>query len=125
MRDNRFWLVDRKKELIKVNGLQVAPAELEGVLLQHEHVADAGVVGVRIDGGKWPRAYLQRGKHSTKMISEPQIQDYMKTRVAKHKWLVGGIQFVDEIPRFDNGKIRRSALRAWSERDSSHLEARL
>jgi acyl-CoA synthetase (AMP-forming)/AMP-acid ligase II len=41
-----FWIVDRKKELIKVNGLQVAPAELEGVLLKHENIADAAVVGI-------------------------------------------------------------------------------
>lgn len=45
---NRFWIVDRKKELIKVNGLQVAPAELEATLLENEHVADAAVVGVTV-----------------------------------------------------------------------------
>jgi acyl-CoA synthetase (AMP-forming)/AMP-acid ligase II len=43
-----FWIVDRKKELIKVNGLQVAPAELEAVLLENEMVADAAVVGITL-----------------------------------------------------------------------------
>lgn len=43
-----FWIVDRKKELIKVNGLQVAPAELEAVLLENEDVADAACVGVTV-----------------------------------------------------------------------------
>lgn len=46
--DGYFWIVDRKKELIKVNALQVAPAELEAVLLEHEHVADAAVVGITL-----------------------------------------------------------------------------
>lgn len=44
----RFWIVDRKKELIKVNGMQVAPAELEAALLENKHVADAAVVGVTV-----------------------------------------------------------------------------
>lgn len=43
-----FWVVDRKKELIKVNALQVAPAELEQLLLENEHISDAGVVGIRM-----------------------------------------------------------------------------
>lgn len=45
---HQFWIVDRKKELIKVNGLQVAPAELEAALLENDHVADAAVVGVTV-----------------------------------------------------------------------------
>ncbi|GME22541.1 4-coumarate-ligase [Neofusicoccum parvum] len=47
-RDGWFWIVDRKKELIKVNGLQVAPAELEAVLLEHEDIADVAVVGITL-----------------------------------------------------------------------------
>lgn len=46
--EGKFWIVDRKKELIKVNALQVAPAELEAVLLENEHVADAAVVGITL-----------------------------------------------------------------------------
>lgn len=48
VRDGKFWIVDRKKELIKVNALQVAPAELEAVLLEHEAIADAAVVGITL-----------------------------------------------------------------------------
>ena len=50
-----FWIVDRKKELIKVNGLQVAPAELEAVLLEHPDIADAAVVGITIRDEEFPR----------------------------------------------------------------------
>ncbi|KAI4192650.1 MAG: hypothetical protein LQ350_008601, partial [Teloschistes chrysophthalmus] len=45
-KNNKFWIVDRKKELIKIKGFQVAPAELEAVLLNNDHVDDAAVVGV-------------------------------------------------------------------------------
>lgn len=56
----RWSLVDRKKELIKVKGLQVAPAELEAVLTESPHVADVAVVGIRLetDGEEWPRGYV-------------------------------------------------------------------
>lgn len=46
--EGRYWIVDRKKELIKVKGFQVAPAEMEAVLLENENVADAAVVGVQV-----------------------------------------------------------------------------
>lgn len=58
VKDSLFWVVDRKKELIKVNGLQVAPAELEALLLQHDQIADAAVVGLIVDGNEYPRAYV-------------------------------------------------------------------
>jgi acyl-coenzyme A synthetase/AMP-(fatty) acid ligase len=45
-KDGNFFIVDRKKELIKVKGLQVAPAELEALLLDHPDVQDAAVIGV-------------------------------------------------------------------------------
>lgn len=59
-KDDLWWVVDRKKEIMKVNGLQVAPTELEAVLLQHEHVSDVGVVGLIVDGTEYPRAYIVR-----------------------------------------------------------------
>lgn len=122
VRDNMFWVVDRKKELIKVNALQVAPAELEAVLLEHDDVADAGVVGITIGGEEWPRAYvrLQDDKHGK--ITEAQIKDYMKARVAKHKQLAGGVKFVDDVPRLASGKIARTALKKWAKRDASLQE---
>ena len=43
-----YWIVDRKKELIKVKGFQVAPAELEAVLLEHDSIADAAVTGLQL-----------------------------------------------------------------------------
>ena len=97
-KDGYIWIVDRKKELIKVNALQVAPAELEGILLDCEHVADAAAVGITVHDEEWPRAYVVLTDEAKKAGIKPKdIQDWFKPKVAKHKALVGGVQFVDEI----------------------------
>lgn len=94
---DRFFVVDRKKELIKVKGNQVAPAELEALLLDHSAIADAAVIGISIDHDEAPRAYivLAEGKSAT----EKEIQDWTAERVARHKRLTGGVKFVDAIPK--------------------------
>ncbi len=96
---NRFTIVDRKKELIKVKGNQVAPAELEGVLLEHEMVADAAVVGVTIDGEEKPRAYVVLKEDAKGRITGGELVKWMDSRVARHKRLTAGVVFVDAIPK--------------------------
>ncbi|KAK2783857.1 hypothetical protein FQN53_008919 [Emmonsiellopsis sp. PD_33] len=113
-----FWIVDRKKELIKVNGLQVAPAELEAVLLEYKKIADAAVVGITINGEEWPRAYIHLTDAAKGTTTETDIQNYVKSKVAKYKQLVGGVSFVDEVPKLPSGKIVRKLLREWSKRDA-------
>jgi 4-coumarate--CoA ligase len=54
-------------------------------------------------------------------ISENQIQEWMKPRVARHKYLAGGIEFVDQIPRLVSGKIQRKTVRGWAKRDAEAL----
>ncbi|KAK2750408.1 hypothetical protein FQN57_003888 [Myotisia sp. PD_48] len=105
----KFYIVDRKKELIKVKGNQVAPAELEGVLLDHPAVADAAVIGVTLDGDECPRAYitLKEGKVAT----ATDIIEYMKKNVAPTKRITGGVIFTDSIPKNPSGKILRKILR--------------
>ncbi|KAF1982583.1 4-coumarate-CoA ligase [Aulographum hederae CBS 113979] len=117
-----FWIVDRKKELIKVNALQVAPAELEAVLLENDDVADAAVVGITLHHEEWPRAYVALKDHAKGKITEKQLQNWMKSRVAKHKQLIGGVQFVDEVPKLASGKIVRKLLKEWAKRDAPRLE---
>ena len=125
VKDNWFWVVDRKKELIKVNALQVSPAELEAVLLAHDSIADAGVVGVMLDGQECPRAYVQAKDEARGRLSGVQIQEYMKERVAKHKQLTGGVQFVDEVPRLASGKIQQKTLKEWARKDAASMRAKL
>ena len=108
-KQGRFFIVDRMKELIKVKGNQVAPAELEAILLEHPQITDAAVVGVTIDGEEVPRAYaiLREGEKG----SEKEVQEWLAKRVSRHKRLVGGVRFVDVIPKNPSGKILRKILR--------------
>lgn len=93
----RFFIVDRMKELIKVKGNQVAPAELEAVMLEHPQIADVAVVGVTIDGEEVPRAYVvpRQGEKP----NEKEIAEWMAKRVSRHKRLAGGVATIDAIPK--------------------------
>ncbi|KAK1771110.1 hypothetical protein QBC33DRAFT_231983 [Phialemonium atrogriseum] len=104
-----FHIVDRLKELIKVKGNQVAPAELEALLLERPDVADAAVVGVTIDGEERPRAYVVRAPGSD--AGERDVAAWLAGKVAPHKQLRGGVVFTDEIPKNPSGKILRKILR--------------
>ncbi|KAI4737148.1 4-coumarate-CoA ligase, partial [Aureobasidium sp. EXF-12298] len=120
-----FQIVDRKKELIKVNALQVAPAELEATLLEHEDVEDAAVTGIKLLDEEWPRAYVQLRDQAKGRVTAKDIQDWIAARKAKHKHLVGGVMFVDEVPKLASGKIQRKVLREWAKRDVLVVENEL
>lgn len=109
-------------QLIKVNALQVAPAELEAVLLEHDDVADAAAVGITLNGEEWPRAYIALKDHAKNKLTAKDIQQWMKSKVAKHKQLVGGIAFIDEVPKLASGKIQRKVMREWAQRDAPRIE---
>lgn len=106
--DGFFFIVDRAKEVIKYKGYQVAPAELEALLLTHEAIADAGVVGVDRDGLEIPRAFivLQNGAE----LTEENIIEWVAERVTPYK-KVRAVTFLDEIPKNPTGKILRKDLR--------------
>ncbi|KAF2829715.1 4-coumarate-CoA ligase-like protein [Ophiobolus disseminans] len=110
-----FYIVDRKKELIKYKGLQVAPAELEALLLSHPDILDAAVIGVEVDDGtnEVPRAYVVAD--STK-IDAKGIVAFVKGKVANHKQLRGGVVFLDAVPKSPAGKILRKDLRVLAKR---------
>lgn len=73
---------------------------------------------------EWPRAYVSLKDHAKNRVSEKDIQEWIKHRVSKHKYLVGGVQFVDEVPKLASGKIQRKVMREWAKRDAPGLEAR-
>jgi acyl-CoA synthetase (AMP-forming)/AMP-acid ligase II len=104
--DGYVVLVDRVKELIKYKGYQVAPAELEAVLLEHPAVAEAAVVG-RPDeeAGEVPKAFVARAGDATAQ----EIMTFVAERVAPYKRL-RALEFVDEIPKSPSGKILRRLL---------------
>jgi 4-coumarate--CoA ligase len=115
-RKGLFYIVDRKKELIKYKGLQVAPAELEALLLNHPDILDAAVIGIDTEDGtnEVPRAYVVADQ---KKISGQQIIDYVKANVASHKQLRGGVVFLDAVPKSPSGKILRKDLRVLAKRE--------
>lgn len=102
--------MDRIKELIKVKGFQVAPAELEGMLLSHPDVADVAVIPIPDDrAGEYPRAYIVRKENSK--VSEKEIYDFVAKKVVAYKKLEGGVRFIEAIPKAASGKILRRVLR--------------
>ncbi|KIX09436.1 uncharacterized protein Z518_00516 [Rhinocladiella mackenziei CBS 650.93] len=117
VRDGMFYIVDRKKELIKYKGLQVAPAELEALLLSHNLILDAAVIGIpdpNGSGNELPRAYVVADRSK---ISEEQIKDFVKQNLAQHKQLRGGVVFLEAIPKSPSGKILRRELRELAKRE--------
>ncbi|KAF4465836.1 4-coumarate-- ligase [Fusarium albosuccineum] len=119
----KIYIVDRMKELIKVKGFQVAPAELENLLRTREDVVDAGVVGVVIDGAEWPRAYVVKSAGSK--VTEQEIEKWIDERVAKYKRLAGGVAFIDAIPRLQSGKMVRRVLKERAKNEVKQLKAKL
>jgi 4-coumarate--CoA ligase len=98
---------DNPQELIKYKGLQVAPAELEALLISHPDIADAAVIGVEAEGTEVPRAYVVADQ---KKISAGQIAAFVKGHVAGYKQLRGGVVFLDVIPKSASGKVRYMPL---------------
>lgn len=113
--DGFFYITDRIKELIKVRGYAVAPAELEALLLTHDAVNDAAVIPIPDEtAGELPRAYIVLKTADTAAatpVTEQDIYEWTKERVASYKRLDGGIIFVDSIPKSASGKILRRILR--------------
>jgi acyl-CoA synthetase (AMP-forming)/AMP-acid ligase II len=105
--DQNFYIVDRLKELIKYKGMQVAPAELEALLLTHPAVADAAVVPLKDDEcGELPRAFIVTKAPAT----AEELMAFVADRVAPYK-KVRRVDFIDVIPKSPSGKILRRLLR--------------
>ena len=106
--DGLFWIVDRLKELIKYKGFQIAPAELESVLLTHPDVLDAAVIGVPDPvAGETPKAFVV----TARKVEEAALLDWVAERVASYK-RIRDVEFVSTIPKSPAGKILRRQLAA-------------
>ncbi|PUZ51720.1 hypothetical protein GQ55_6G211400 [Panicum hallii var. hallii] len=108
--DEEIFIVDRLKELIKYKGFQVAPAELEAMLIAHPGIADAAVVPMKDDScGEIPVAFVVASDGFD--ITEDEIKQYVAKQVVFYKRL-HKIFFVETIPKAPSGKILRKDLRA-------------
>jgi acyl-CoA synthetase (AMP-forming)/AMP-acid ligase II len=105
--EGQLFVVDRLKELIKTNGRQVAPAELEALLLSYPSIADAAVVaGPDEEAGEIPKAFVVLKKEAT----AEEIIHFVAERVAPYK-RIREVEFITEIPRNPAGKILRRVLK--------------
>ncbi|CCT72851.1 related to 4-coumarate--CoA ligase [Fusarium fujikuroi IMI 58289] len=112
----KLFILDRKKDLIKVRGFQVAPAELESELFSHPGVAEAAVVGItNASGMECPRAYVVRRQGS--MVSAAELVNYLGSRLPSYKRLTGGVCFMEALPRNANGKLLKKELRELAARE--------
>lgn len=71
---------------------------------------------------EFPRAYVVIHESSKGKVTPQAIQDWIKTKVAKHKFLTGGVVFVDEVPKLASGKIQRKVMREWAKRDAAEMQ---
>ncbi|MEI7631224.1 MAG: AMP-binding protein, partial [Actinomycetes bacterium] len=107
--DGHVTIVDRLKELIKYKGFQVAPAELEALLLTNPKIADVAVIGVSDEeAGEIPRAFVVL--RPDQELTATEVTDFMQDKVATYK-VVHDVVFVDAIPKSASGKILRRLLR--------------
>nr|KMM66815.1 hypothetical protein CPAG_03153 [Coccidioides posadasii RMSCC 3488] len=118
-----FHHLENSRIKFPVNGLQVAPAELEAIILEHDDVEDGGVVGIMLpvefrNEEEYPRAYVHLKPGAQRKIAPADIQAFIKARVAKHKQLMGGVTFIEAVPRLPSGKIIRRLLREWAKKDA-------
>ncbi len=105
--DGWFTIVDRLKELIKYKGFQVAPAELEALLVTHPGIADAAVIGVADnEAGQVPKAFVVPRDGA---LTATAVEAWVGERVAPHK-RVRVVELVEEIPKSPSGKILRRLL---------------
>ena len=106
----RFYIVDRVKELIKVKGFQVPPAELEDLLRSHPDVLDVCVIGIPDErSGELPLAFIEKKPDTS--LSEQTIHSFVDEQVVEYKRLAGGVRFVESIPKTASGKILRKNLK--------------
>ncbi|KAK5641044.1 hypothetical protein RI129_009591 [Pyrocoelia pectoralis] len=118
--DGDFYIIDRLKSLIKYKGFQVAPAEIEAVLLEHPDIIDAGVTGIDDEhAGQIPAAavVLKKGKQ----LTEDVVRNFVSGQLSPMKWLRGGVRFLDEIPKGPTGKVDREHLKKILQKQKSKL----
>ncbi|KAK3318229.1 hypothetical protein B0H66DRAFT_556539 [Apodospora peruviana] len=120
-RGGLFYIVDRKKELIKYKGNQVAPAELEALLITHPKIMDAAVIGVDAKNTEVPRAYVVTV--DPKAVTAEEIVEWVAKQVSNHKRLRGGVVFLSAIPKSPSGKILRKDLRQLAKQEEGKVAA--
>ncbi|PFH48605.1 hypothetical protein AMATHDRAFT_49379 [Amanita thiersii Skay4041] len=132
-REGYFFYADRAKDTLKVSGAQVSPVEIENVLLSHPQriirdAAVAGVSGGRTSDEKVPRAWVVLSESGKKMGMNAVIRELEKwhqDNLSKYKWLRGGIEVIEEVPKNPTGKTLKRVLQDKYENDMARVKGRL
>lgn len=110
--DYCFYIVDRKKAMLKYKSWHVVPAKLEGILLGHPAVEAAVVFGLpHEEDGDHPMGVVVLKGNSRGKISENEIEEYVAQKVGEMQRLRAGVKFVDDIPLTPSGKYKRTHMR--------------
>jgi len=117
--NGKIFIDGRVKDIMKVNGWQVSPSELENILLEYPGIIDAAVSGIVRSGADGieevlPKAFVVcrrlSSKESVRSVTADELTSFMASKVVSYKRLTGGVEFVDRIPRSSVGKILRRQL---------------
>jgi benzoate-CoA ligase family protein len=109
-----LYFAGRADDLLKIGGLWVAPLEVEECLLEHAAVAAAAVIGIEEEGLVKTKAFIvARAGHAPTPELASELQEHVKTTLARYKY-PRVVEFVDDLPKNDRGKVDKKALRARS-----------
>ncbi|TKR62639.1 hypothetical protein L596_026568 [Steinernema carpocapsae] len=107
--NGELYIVDRINEMIKFGSTSIFPAEIEDFLMTHPKIGDVAIVGVPHEVyGEVPMAFVVK---KNERLKGDDVHEYMKSHMATYKQLIGGVRFVESIPRNVTGKIMRRMLK--------------
>uniref|UniRef100_A0A914Z7R5 Uncharacterized protein n=1 Tax=Panagrolaimus superbus TaxID=310955 RepID=A0A914Z7R5_9BILA len=113
-----YFIIDRLKNMIKVNGMQVSPVEIEQLILTFSYVSETAVIGIQdSDSGEVPLAFIVFKKQEflngkTQYEALEEIREFVHGKVASYKQLKGGLIAVEKIPKNSAGKVSKKDLQA-------------
>ncbi|MEH7106296.1 o-succinylbenzoate--CoA ligase [Bacillus sp. JJ1764] len=120
MDDEGFlYVLDRRSDLIISGGENIYPAEVEGIILSHPGVSEAGVIGIEDD--KWGQVPVAVAVRRDDQLSEEELREFCQERLAKYK-VPKAVYFVEKLPRNASKKLLRRELREWLNEGRIHHE---
>ncbi|CAN7990129.1 unnamed protein product [Ixodes hexagonus] len=113
----QFFFVERLNQMFRCMGVFVAPSLIENILLNHEGVADVGVIGVPHPTYREAAMAFVVLKNDSSKVTEAELQDFVAGQLGSHMHLHGGVKFVHAIPKDESGKVNRKKLRMLQKED--------
>ncbi len=109
--DGYIYIVDRKKDLIIIDGMNIYPREIEDVVLKYPNAEECAMVGMP-DGKGFEIPILFIKKHENAIVNESEVRSFLSGQIAKFK-MPRRIVFIEEFPKTATGKIKKTELRKW------------